>query len=401
VLLSLLAACAPLSLKNGVSAPPARSSGEIVVGVSAALAGEGIAPLGIDILRGVQLAVQARSPLSIDGYDVPVSLITQDDECSPEGGQAAASRFVADERVAAVIGPMCSSGCRAAIPIFDAAGITTISPSCTNADLTTRQFLSFNRTVVSDAVQGIRTAEYIYDTLGLTRIATLSDGSPYGEGLVQVVTSRFLELGGRVVADDVISVGDTDYRALLEDIAQEAPELIYFVGFAPEGARLVEQRIDIGLESVVFMSADGLRNQDFVALAGRAAEGAYATVSVPVEGPSLADFLDGYQRTFGERPPGPYHTHAYDAAQIILDAVVAASTRSADGTIVTDRVLVASYVRNLREYQGLTGRLSANGRGELISDARIEISCVVDRAFVALARGEACPVLIGHEGTGR
>src|SRR5690606_21943762 len=116
-------------------------------------------------------------------------------------------------QIAAVVGPMCSSGCRAAAPIFDAAGFTTISPSCTNSDLTSGAFESFNRLVVSDGVQGVVAAEYIYEELGVTRIAALHDGSPYGEDLVRKVAERFTELGGIVVAQDAINVGDDDFRA--------------------------------------------------------------------------------------------------------------------------------------------------------------------------------------------
>ncbi|MCA9906002.1 MAG: branched-chain amino acid ABC transporter substrate-binding protein, partial [Anaerolineae bacterium] len=237
----LLVGCAELSSQDGGRVMAAN---EVVIGLSAALTGSGIGPLGVDILRGAELAVSEHPSLNIDGRSFAVRLEVQDDLCSPEGGQAAANRFVADPQIVAVVGPMCSSGCRAAAPIFDAAGFTTVSPSCTNSDLTTGAFHSFNRLVVSDGVQGVVAAEYIYRQLGITRIATLHDGSSYGRDLVRVVATRFEELGGVVVAQNAINVGDDDFRALLEDIGRNSPELIYFAGFAREAARLSEQRAD-------------------------------------------------------------------------------------------------------------------------------------------------------------
>lgn len=224
------------------------ADGEVVIGLAAALSGEGLAPFGEDIQRGAELALEDRPSVTVGDVEFAVALDVQDDLCSAEGGQAVANLFVADSSIVGVVGPMCSSACTAAAPVLDAAGYSSISPSCTAANLTQQGFTSFNRSVVSDGFQGRVAAQFIYENLGLTKIATIHDGSAYGEGLVTEVTKRFEELGGEVVAADAVNVGDTDFRGLLEDIAAEEPELIYFGGFAAEGARLAQQRADAGLE---------------------------------------------------------------------------------------------------------------------------------------------------------
>jgi branched-chain amino acid transport system substrate-binding protein len=364
---------------------------EVVIGLAAALSGEGLAPLGVDIQRGAELALMQRPTVTIGGVEFTVVLDSQDDLCSADGGQAVANRFAADEQVVGVVGPMCSSACRAAGPIFDAANFTTISPSCTAADLSTSDFTSFNRAVVSDAFQGVIAAEYIFRSvddggLGVTRIATIHDGSPYGEGLVRVMSQRFVELGGEVVASDAITVGDTDFRGLLEDIAQEEPELIYFAGFPAEAARIAEQRGDAGLEDVLFMGADGIRTQEFVELAGDSASDAYASTSIAADSDALEEFLSLYVATYGEEPPAPFHANAYDATNILLDAIEATATVDANGNLVIDRDAISEYVRSVTDYQGLTGVLNADGAGEM-SVADIGISQVRDGAFVEVAVG--------------
>ncbi|MCC6612121.1 MAG: branched-chain amino acid ABC transporter substrate-binding protein [Anaerolineae bacterium] len=384
LLLATLVSCAPDAFDGGGRMLTAN---EVVIGLSAALTGSGIGPLGVDILRGAELAVAERPMLDVAGYSFPVRLETQDDLCSPEGGQAAANRFVADPQVAAVVGPMCSSGCRAAAPIFDAAGFTTISPSCTNSDLTSGAFESFNRMVVSDGVQGVVAADYIYETLGVTRIATLHDGSPYGEDLVRKVAARFTELGGFVVAQDAINVGDDDFRALLEDIGRESPELIYFAGFALEGARLSEQRFDARLERVIFMGADGIDTQDFIYFAGEAADGVYASTSIPVLDEAFDNFLARYVEVYGEAPPGPYHANAYDATELLLDGIASVATVTPDGLLQVDRAALASYVRTVRDRQGLTGTINALGNGEMLATADIAIVRVEDDRFRQVAIG--------------
>jgi branched-chain amino acid transport system substrate-binding protein len=364
---------------------------EVVIGLAAALSGEGLAPLGVDIQRGAELALMQRPTVTIGDVEFTVVLDSQDDQCSADGGQAVANRFAADEQVVGVVGPMCSSACRAAAPIFDAANFTTISPSCTAADLSTSDFTSFNRAVVSDAFQGVIAAEYIFRSadnggLGVTRIATIHDGSPYGEGLVRVMSERFVELGGEVVASDAITVGDTDFRGLLEDIAQEEPELIYFAGFPAEAARIAEQRGDAGLEDALFMGADGIRTQEFVELAGDSASDTYASTSIAADSDALEEFLSLYVATYGEEPPAPFHANAYDATNILLDAIEATGSVDANGNLVIDRDAISEFVRSVTDYQGLTGVLNADGSGEM-SVADIGISQVRDGAFVEVAVG--------------
>ncbi len=344
----------------------------LVIGVAVGLSGEGIAPLGVDIQRGVELALEDRPTVSVDGAEFAVTLDAQDDLCAAEGGQAVANRFSADASVIGVVGPMCSSACRAAAPIFDAAGYTTISPSCTAPDLTASGYSSFNRAVVSDAFQGRIAAEYIFNVLGLTKIATIHDGSPYGEGLVNVVTERFTELGGEVVASDAVTVGDTDFRGLLDDVAQQEPELIYFGGFPAEAARIIEQRADAGLEDVPFMGADGIRGAEVLELTGSSSEGIYATSAVAASSDALASFLERYVATYGEEPPAPYHANGYDAANLLLDAVEATGSVDASGNLVLDRAAIAEYIRSVENFQGLTGVLNAEGNGETsVSDIGI------------------------------
>ena len=357
-----------------------------MIGLAAAFSGEGLAPLGIDIRRGAELALEDRPTVTVDGVEFTVALDAQDDLCSADGGQAVANRYVSDPQVVAVVGPMCSSACSAAAPIFDSASYSTISPSCTAANLTTSGHTSFNRAVATDAAQGRIMAEFIYTTLGVRTIATIHDGSPYGEGLVSLVGEQFVALGGEVVASDAISVGDTDFRGLLDDIAVAEPDLIYFVGFPAEASRLAIQRADAGLEDVLFMGADGINTQEFIDLAGEAGEGVYASKSVPASSEALDTFLARYVETYGEEPPAPFHANAYDATNIILDAVEAVGTVDANGDLVIDRAALAAYLRGVSDFAGLTGVLSADGTGEM-SSADFGIYQVQSAVLVQIALG--------------
>lgn len=366
---------------------------EVVIGFAAGLSGEGIAPLGTDIQRGVELALADRPAVVINGAEFPVVLDVQDSLCNAEGGQTVANRFVSNPSVVAVVGDMCSSSCFAGAPIYDSAGYTMVSPSCTNPSLTLRGFTSFNRAVASDGFQGAVAADFIFNNLGFTRVATIHDGSPYGEGLVSVLTSAFEALGGEVVAADAVTVGDTSFTSLLEEIARSDPEIIYFGGFPAEAARLIQQRADAGLEDVAFIGADGILGTEVVDLAGMAAEGTFASAPTPSTSDALEAFLERYIETFGETPPAPFHANGYDSFNIIMDAIEATATVNDAGELVISRSALSDFIRSIEGYEGLTGRLDADGQGELVSPDRavVAISQVQGGEFVqvAVVGGEA------------
>ncbi len=340
----------------------------VVIGLASIRTGEGLVPLGDDIIRGAELALAERPTVTVGDEAFEVEFDVQDDQCSAEGGQAVANYFVSNG-VAAVVGPTCSSACRAAGPIFDEASFTMISSSCTAVDLTSEDegFESFNRTTPNDNGQGVQAATFIYETLGVETIATIHDGSPYGEGLVAVVTATFEELGGTVAVADSINVGDTDFRTLLDTIAQAEVGLIYYGGFPAEAARLMEQRSDVGLGETAFMGADGLFTPEIVELAGDFAEGLYVSTPSPADSEALEAFLATYEETYGMAPTAAFHSYSYDAANMLLDAIEAVGEIDEDGNLVIDREDLAEFIRSFgaeEPFTGLSGVLSCDGSGE-------------------------------------
>ena len=362
---------------------------EIAIGLSVGLSGEGIAPLGIDIRRGVELALAADPTVTVGGAAFAIRLDVQDSQCNAEGGVAVANRFASDPSIVGVIGPMCSSACLPASTIYDAAGYSMISPSCTAAALSRRGSTSFNRTSSSDAVQGRHTARYIYETLAVRRLATLHDGSPYAEGLVVYFSDLFVELGGEIVAADAVTVGDTLFQPLLSEIAEKEPELIYFPGFPAEAARLIQQRYDVGLEESVFFGGAAWKGPEVIELAGEAAEGVYAVGPVSVAGSDeleerRAAFLVRYRETYGEDPPQSYHFNAHDAFQMYRAAIAATGQLDEAGNLLLQRSEIAAFLRSYRTDDGLVGAIACDGTGECVA-APTGIFQVQDGEFAQLA----------------
>ena len=127
--------------------------------------------LGMDTVRGCEIAIEDFGG-KIKGH--PIKLSGQDSACNPEGGQAAATKIASDDSIVAVVGHNCSSSCTPAAPIYNDAGMTMISPSCTAPALTdpASHVPSMLRSCHNDNVQGRVMAEYVFNELGLSKAAT-------------------------------------------------------------------------------------------------------------------------------------------------------------------------------------------------------------------------------------
>jgi branched-chain amino acid transport system substrate-binding protein len=278
---------------------------------------------------------------------------------------------------------MCSGSSIPASDIYEGANYTMISGSSTAIPFTGRGLFAANRVVPNDNIQGPAAGSFAYNGLGARRMATIHDGSPYGEGLVDETAKTFAALGGEVVAQEAIAVGDSDMRPVLTKIGAENPDIIYFGGFVAEGAFLALQRYDVGLENVIFMGADGIKANDYIEAAGDAAEGTYASVANQKTGPALSAFLANYEATYGEAPNAPYHAHAYDATMVFIEAIYESAVEGPDGTLWIGRKALNDAVRATTGYQGLSGIISCDDTGDCGS-GDIVISKVENGEFVTI-----------------
>ena len=318
--------------------------------------------LGLDAQGGVELAVEARGGMLL-GREI--ELVVEDSLCSAEGGQAAAQRLAADPTIVGIVGTSCSSAAQGALPIVNAAGMLMIAPSNTSPSLTSEDverggvhLPGYFRTSPNDLIRSAKAAEYAIKVLGVGKLATVHDGDTYTEGATRVMGEHFESLGGEIVFRGAINKGDTDMTAILTEIAASQPDIVYFPLFEPEsnflGAQLV---ITPGLEDVVMMTAAANFVESFPENTGDAAIGIYMTGPL-VGGEAYEAFLETWLDEFNEPPPGGYHAHAYDAANILMDSIAAVAVVNDDGALVIGRGALRDAVHAVEDYPGLTGALT-------------------------------------------
>ncbi len=328
--------------------------------------------LGEDSHGGIELAI-----LSRDGELLgrEIELIVEDSLCTAEGGQTAAQRLSANETIVGVIGTNCSSAAQGAMPIISSAGMVMIAPSNTSPSLTNEDINAggshlpgYYRTSHNGLMEGMRNAEFATNVLGAATIATVHDGDPYTEGLARVVADTFAGLGGTVVFEGAVNKGDTDMASILTEIAVNSPDAIYLPLFEPEANFFIAQMSHIaGLEEANVIGGGASFVAGFPENTGESAIGVY--ISGPlVSGTAYDELLATWDEIIGGSPPAGYHAHAYDATNILLNAVESVAVAQDDGGLIIGRGAIRAALEATEDYPGLTGDLTCQEESPFAGD---------------------------------
>ncbi len=369
----LLSACAE------PAAPPSR--GTIVIGADLPLSGTDGA-LGQPVLAGIRFAIQQEGRLR--GYDV--ALAAYDDTVQgthdPDAGVIDLRRLIANPQVLGVIGPFNANLAVAEIPIAARNSMVLISPATTNECLT-KKFayceglasrlhgdlpVSFFRVSATDDLQGPAMAGYAFTTLGLKRVAVISDSTIYGRSLADGFQDRYITLGGSITMRfDYDPTTQFEFSGVLQQARRAGADGIYFGGItANGGCKLRAQMADNMPAGAVELGGEGFAlDAQCIQDAGLNAAGMYGTlVSVnAADVPAAASIVQQFRRAHPN--PEDYSVFTfpgYDAARVLLAAIARAI--DARGGTLPSREEVRAQVAATEGFPSTVGAVSFDAAGD-------------------------------------
>ncbi|RUM46063.1 MAG: branched-chain amino acid ABC transporter substrate-binding protein, partial [Desulfocapsa sp.] len=313
-LFSFLSAVTLLAIVSGSS----MASEPIKIGIAGAQSGDR-ASYGLPTVKAVEMVVnQINEKGGING--VPVGLMIEDDACKPEIATNTATKLVSGG-VNVVIGHTCSGATKAALPIYGEAGIIVMSPSATTPDLTqSGNYPNFYRTISPDDAQARLEVDFAVNVLKVKKIAVIHDKSDYGKGLAEYARD-FIEFGARaeVVLYEGITPGAVDYSAVVQKIKRTRADAVIFGGYHPEASKIITQMRKKRMKTI-FISDDGIKDDSFIKVAGKYAEGVYASGPAEVSSNPIArQYREEYKKMYGE-DPGAFFDNAVTAAIALTNA---------------------------------------------------------------------------------
>jgi branched-chain amino acid transport system substrate-binding protein len=198
-------------------------------------------------------------------------------------------------------------------------------------------------------------------------VFVIHDKTAYGQGIAEFFKQE-AAAKGMTVAGFEGTEEKANFDSLITPIMAANPDAVYFGGMYSQSAVLFKQARDRGYKGM-FLSDDGFDSSDAAKIGGQALlDGAgtfYSTVSGPASVyPDTAKFIADFKAAYGSDPQ-PFAAQGYDSMAICLKAIENAA-KAANGEVPA-RAAVASAVRALKDFKGVTGTFNFNSIGDVTS----------------------------------
>ncbi len=287
---------------------------------------------------------------------LPVEFISRDNQPiateppTPEASINAANELIEMENVFALLGPIYSSNSVEVGPIAQQAQRLML-PGSSGANVPAAGDYVFLITV-PNPFQGKVMASFAMnpDELGATTAATIiEEGDVYTTDLVEAFEAAFQEIGGDIVYSGAYTVGDTAFTALLTEIHNVQPDVIFCPGFQPEVPSLISAARQIGITGAFLGGSAWDDRERFLSILAdnTVLDGSYypTNFSVATQDVAVQEFVGSYTALF-ESPPDGIAASGYDAMRLLARAIENAGS--------LDRVAVRDAFAAVSGYTGAT-----------------------------------------------
>jgi branched-chain amino acid transport system substrate-binding protein len=339
--IAALLSCRPTEQKSNAPA-------DIAIGVYAATSGSEAA-FGQATVQGEQLAAEE---INKNGGVLgrKIRLVVEDDQGKAEEAASVVTKLITHDNVVAILGENSSNQSLAAAPIAQASKVPMISPSSTNPAVTKKGDYIF-RVCFTDPYQGKAIAMFARNTLHVTTAAILRDNkNDYSVGLAEVIRKELTALGGKIVAEQSYSGGDSDFRPQLTAIKGTNPQVLFIPGFYTEVGQIAIQARDLGI-SVPMVGGDGWDSPTVIQIGGKSVDGCYFSDHYFFDEPrpAVQRFVAEIRKRSGKNPDANAAL-GYDALYVLTNAITRAG--SLDGKAIRDQIAAT------KDYQGVSGVIS-------------------------------------------
>jgi branched-chain amino acid transport system substrate-binding protein len=307
------------SLTILLSVVPAAAQEIIPIGLVAPTSGS-VALDGQQEVAGAQFAVDQFNKAGRLGSK-KVQLFVEDGECKPASSTAAAEKLITQNNVAALAGAFCSSATKSVQPISEKYGVSLVNGISSDPSLTDPMRPWFFRTKIHNGLRAKYYSKFISEGLHLKKLVALAVDDDFGRSAVTSFTPILKQDGTEFVLVRYFKHGEVNYISMLNSVKSSGADGIFLVGEAQDGALVMKQYKQLGLDLPV-VAVGSFNTPEFFNMAGADAEGVYnAEVwGSGVDYQGAQDFIGQWQRPKGAYP-GLYAMSGYVEMTAILEAV--------------------------------------------------------------------------------
>ncbi len=315
-------------------AAPLQAAETIKIGVAGAHTGD-LACYGVPGLNAAKIvAAKVNAQGGVLGKQI--ELVIGDDQCKPELANNVATKLIS-EKVAAVMGPICSGPAKASLPLYNAAHIIAMSPTATTPALSADgKNPMFFRTIAKNNDLAKLSSRFMLESLKAKNIAYVHDNGDYGKSFCDDNRALMEKAGAKTVLFEAITPDAVDLSPIVRKLRHARADIIVFGGYQPLASKLLQQMRRSRVKTPL-IGPDSLKDNAFLKMAGQAAEGVFTaypkdTSSMPIYREARQEHIDTFKAE-----PGPVYYNAYSAMLALVNAIRVA------GTTETDKVIEALH----------------------------------------------------------
>jgi len=338
----------------------AGDTGPIRVGIYGDLSGQ-TSSFGESTRNGILMAIdEINAAGGINGRKV--EHVIEDDQGQPQQASTVVTKLINQNKVHAILGEVASSNSLAAAPRAQEAKVPMITPSSTNPKVTQVGDYIF-RVCFTDDFQGAVAAKFATNTLKAKKAAILGDfNSDYSKGMSQFFVQEFTGAGGQIVAQQSYTQTDADFKGQLTNIRSAAPDVIFVPGYYGQVGVIAKQAKELGITAPL-LGGDGWDSPKLFELGGEALNGSYMVNHYSTDDPSPAiqKFVNAYKAKYGGVVPDAIAALAYDAMNVLADAIRRAGT--------TESAKLRDAIAATNGFTGVTGSISINSSRDAVKPA--------------------------------
>ena len=300
----------------------APAAADVKIGFLAGFTGP-LKSLAPGMYKGAKLAVKQINSQGgiLDGQKIIMP--SGDSTCSDiTAAVDAAALLVRDEKVLAIVGPLCSG---AAIAVYKnvtiPAGITAVSPSATSPAITSLDDgdLVF-RTSPSDVYQGSIMARLLLSK-GIKYIVITYVDNDWGKGISAELSKAFEAAGGQVAENIAHEEGKTDYSDVIRSLSSPGVGTLVVLAYANgSGQTLLRQAVESGAFEQ-YVGGDGMASNTLIAAIGSDKLRGMIVTKPGAPDSTGARVFNKFAWADSLNPAGAFVGQSYDAAFLLALAI--------------------------------------------------------------------------------
>ncbi len=317
-----------------------------------------LSPHGIGGRNSAELAVKLMNAKPDTKYEY--ELVALDDECKPNVGVQVVTKIAADKSIVAAIPHYCSATAIATVDIFNRFKLPMVVWAAVLPEITYAHLYPEAHRVSGILIGQNRVGAKFMADLGYKTFVSFVDSTDYGKSMNKYFTQFTEENGNKILGTFSVPPDQADLSAELTQVKALNPQVVYFGGLTPLGARLRTQMDKLGITAQLEGNS-GIIGEAFIDAVGpELAEGTVTFFDSPPisKMPGGEYFSEQYAAAGYKEPPEAYGPFSFAATTLVMQTIEA---------VGPDRAAVTKALGEVKDRPSIIGPITFDDHGQNVT----------------------------------